>query len=445
MRHLVFRGVVLQGDVDRLRDLHFLRQFLQHASEIPEHVAGRKSQIAFGVCHRCDGEAEQVQPIDALTITDALKRASDLDAVGGPAYVMSLTDGVPRASNIVGYADLVQRSYDLRRVIQTGSHLLQRAHEADAEPAAVVDEAERLLSELSHDRALRTDGLVPATELVTQAWGYLEQLTNRKGGLTGLETGWADIDAQTRGWQPGHLILVAGRPSMGKTALGLQTAFHAAKAGKRVGLFSLEMTKEELLLRLISQEGRIDGHRLQSGYAGERDMARMSQALASIHESFLSIDDTPSLSTLELRRRARRHHRTHGLDLIVIDYLQLMRGDRRAENRQQEVSSISRDLKALAKELKIPVIALCQLSRGPEARIEGRPQLSDLRESGSLEQDSDIVILMYRGEYYRPEDVALRGRSEAIIAKNRSGPVGTVPLTWQKEYTRFDDITARAA
>lgn len=389
--------------------------------------------------------SQQGAAIDPLTISDALKRTGDLEAVGGPAYVMGLTDGVPRASNIVGYADLVQRSYDLRRVIQAGSHLLQRAHDADAEPAAVVDEAERLLLELNQDRALRTDGLVPATELVTQAWGYLEQLTNRKGGLAGLATGWADIDAQTRGWQPGHLILVAGRPSMGKTALGLQTAFHAAKAGKRVGLFSLEMTKEELLLRLISQEGRIDGHRLQSGYAGERDMARMSAALGSIHESYLSIDDTPALSTLELRRRARRHHRKHGLDLIVIDYLQLMRGDRRSENRQQEVSSISRDLKALAKELKIPIVALCQLSRGPETRSESRPQLSDLRESGSLEQDADIVILMYRGEYYKPEDVTLRGKGEAIIGKNRSGPVGTVPLHWQKEYTRFDDISAEVA
>lgn len=383
--------------------------------------------------------------IDMLTLKDELARSGDLDAIGGPAYIAGLTSGVPRASNIIGYADVVRRNADLRRVIQTGSYLLERAYDTDAEPTQLIDDAERMLLELNEARAMRSDGLIPASDLVTESWAYLEQMAQRKGGLAGLSTGWTDLDNQTRGWQPGNLILIAGRPSMGKTAIGLQTAFAAAKQGKRVGLFSLEMSRQELLVRLITQEGQIDSHRLQSGYARDTDYARMSQALGAIHESQLFIDDTPALSTLELRRRARRQHRKHGLDLLVIDYLQLMRGDRRTENRQQEVSAISQGLKALAKELRIPVIALSQLSRGPESRSDGKPMLSDLRESGSLEQDSDVVILMFRPEYYRPDDLTLKGKAEAIVAKSRNGPVGTVPLTWRPEYTRFENIMARAA
>lgn len=387
--------------------------------------------------------AQQGAPIDFLTLTDALTKSGDLNECGGPAYIAGLTDGVPRASNVNGYADLVRRTADLRRVIQAGSHLLDRARDPDAEPDTVIDEAERILLELHEARAARADGFLSASELVTQGWAYLEQLTQRKGGLAGISTGWPDVDSVTRGWQPSNLILVAGRPSMGKSSFALQTAFAAAKAGKRVGFFSLEMSRQELLVRLVALEGQIDSHRLQSGYARETEMARMSQALGTIHEARLWIDDTPALSTLELRRRARRQHRQHGLDLIVIDYLQLMRVDRRVESRQQEVSAISQSLKALAKELQIPVIALSQLSRGPEARAEGRPQLSDLRESGSLEQDADVVLLMYRAEVYKPDDPTLKGAAEAIIAKSRNGPIGTVPLVWQAEYTRFQNADVR--
>lgn len=389
--------------------------------------------------------AQQSKPIDLVTLKDELARSGELEEVGGPYYIASLTDGVPRASNVNGYADIVRRTADLRRMIQAGSHLLERARDPDAEPDQVLDDAERILLELHESRAARSDGFVSGSDLVTECWPYLEQLAERKGGLAGISTGWTDLDNITRGWQPGNLILVAGRPSMGKSALALQTAFTAATNGKRVGLFSLEMSRTELLVRLISMEGQIDSHRLQSGYAREVEYARMSQALGVIHESTLWIDDTPALSTLEMRRRARRQHRKHGLDLIVVDYLQLMRGDRRTENRQQEVSGISQGLKALAKELRIPVIALSQLSRGPESRAEGKPMLSDLRESGSLEQDSDVVILMYRPEYYRPDDIAVRGLAECIVAKSRNGPVGTVPLSWRAEFTRFDNITARAA
>lgn len=390
--------------------------------------------------------SQRREPIDLVTVKDELARSGELDQVGGPAYIACLVDGVPRASNVVGYADVVRRYADLRRVIATGSHLLDRAHDDGAEPGQLVDEAERMLLDLHEDRATRADGLVAASDLVSESYAYLERMMERKGGLAGLSTGWTDLDNQTRGWQDSNLILIAGRPSMGKTAIGLQTAFTSAKAGKRVGLFSLEMSRQELLVRLITQEGQIDGHRLQSGYASPTDYARMSAAMGEIHASSLFIDDTPALSVLELRRRARRQHRKHGLDLLVIDYLQLMRGDRRSENRQQEVSGISQGLKALAKELRIPVIALCQLSRGPESRSEGKPMLSDLRESGSLEQDSDVVILMYRPEVYRPDDPAVRGVAECIVAKSRNGPIGTVPLAWRAEYTRFDNpVYGRAA
>ena len=384
------------------------------------------------------------QPVDLVTIKDELTRSGELDDVGGPAYIASLTDGVPRSANVEYYARIVKEKSTLRRLIQSANDVLGRAYDAEEDADNLLDEAERSIFQIAEHR-LRT-GFVPLGDLVSKGYELIEKLQEHKGLVTGVPTGFVDLDEMTSGLQKSDLIIVAARPSMGKTSLVLNIALHCGiEAGKTVGIFSLEMSREQLFLRMLTSEARVDAHRFRGGYLGEQDYERLVAAFARLHEAKVFIDDTPSVGILEMRAKARRLKLEHGLDLLVVDYLQLMQGRGRFENRQQELAAISRALKILAKELEVPIVALSQLSRAPESRGDHRPQLSDLRESGALEQDADVVLFIFREDMYgadgerRPE---AEGTAELIIGKQRNGPTGTVRVAFLKQYTRFENLAA---
>ncbi len=390
------------------------------------------------------GLSERSQPIDPVTLKDELTRSGELDEVGGPAYVASLTDGVPRSANVEYYAKIVKEKSTLRRLIQSANEVLGRAYDAEEDADNLLDEAERAIFQIAEHR-LRT-GFIPLSQLVNSGYELIEKLQEHKGLVTGVPTGFVDLDEMTSGLQKSDLIIVAARPSMGKTSLVLNMGLHAAiEAGKTVGIFSLEMSKEQLFMRMLTSEARVDAHRFRGGFLGEQDYDRLVAAFARLHEAKVFIDDTPSAGILEMRAKARRLKMEHGLDMIVIDYLQLMQGRGRFENRQQELAAISRSLKILAKELEVPIVALSQLSRAPESRSDHRPQLSDLRESGALEQDADVVLFIFREDMYAvdgeraPES---EGMAELIIGKQRNGPIGTVRLAFLKQYTRFENLAA---
>jgi replicative DNA helicase len=390
------------------------------------------------------GLSERSQPIDPVTLKDELNRSGELDEVGGPAYVASLTDGVPRSANVEYYAKIVKEKSTLRRLIQSANDILIRSYDAEEDADNLLDEAERSIFQIAEHR-LRT-GFVPLSQLVNSGYELIEKLQEHKGLVTGVPTGFVDLDEMTSGFQKSDLIIVAARPSMGKTSLVLNMGLHAAtEAGKSVGIFSLEMSKEQLFMRMLTSEARVDAHRFRGGFLGEQDYDRLVAAFARLHEAKVFIDDTPSAGILEMRAKARRLKMEHGLDMIVIDYLQLMQGRGRFENRQQELASISRSLKILAKELEVPIVALSQLSRAPESRSDHRPQLSDLRESGALEQDADVVLFIFREDMYSvdgeraPES---EGTAELIIGKQRNGPIGTVRLAFLKQYTRFENLAS---
>ena len=386
--------------------------------------------------------SERGDAIDFITLKEELSRASELDEVGGPAYIASLADGVPRSANVEYYARIVKEKSTLRSLIHSANKILVEAYEAEQEPDLLLDEAERAIFAIAEDR-IRA-GFVPLRDLVQSSFTTIEKLQQHKGAVTGVPSGFADLDQLTSGFQRGDLVIVAARPSMGKTSFVLNIAQYLGTAtDMTVGFFSLEMSKEQLFIRLLTAEARIDAHRFRTGHLGETDYGRLSQALGALAEAHVYIDDSASIGVLEMRAKARRLQAAHGLDLLVIDYLQLMQGRGRFENRQQEVSAISRSLKGLAKELNIPVIALSQLSRAPESRGEHRPQLSDLRESGALEQDADVVLFIYRPEVYekentKPED---QGVAEIIIGKQRNGPIDTVKLSFLNQYTRFENYS----
>jgi replicative DNA helicase len=390
------------------------------------------------------GLSERSQPIDPVTLKDELSRSGELDEVGGPAYVASLTDGVPRSANVEYYAKIVKEKSTLRRLIQSANDVLVRAYDAEEDADNLLDEAERSIFQIAEHR-LRT-GFIPLSQLVNSGYELIEKLQEHKGLVTGVPTGFVDLDEMTSGFQKSDLIIVAARPSMGKTSLVLNMGLHAAtEAGKTVGIFSLEMSKEQLFMRMLTSEARVDAHRFRGGFLGEQDYDRLVAAFARLHEAKVFIDDTPSAGILEMRAKARRLKMEHGLDMIVIDYLQLMQGRGRFENRQQELAAISRSLKILAKELEVPIVALSQLSRAPESRSDHRPQLSDLRESGALEQDADVVLFIFREDMYAvdgeraPES---EGMAELIIGKQRNGPIGTVRLAFLKQYTRFENLAS---
>ncbi|MGI6679639.1 MAG: replicative DNA helicase [Dehalobacterium sp.] len=379
---------------------------------------------------------ERNEPVDLVTLVEELRRRGDLDKVGGLSYVASLANTVPTAMNAAYYAKIVEEKALLRSLISVSTKIAQHGYEQDLEAAEIIDEAEKMIFSVTQRKA--REGFVSMRDVVVEAFEQIGRVKSQDG-VTGLPT-FRNLDHYLSGLQRSDLVIVAARPAMGKTSFCLNVAQNlAVKHDKTVAIFSLEMSKEQLAQRMLCAEARVDQSKVRTGYVNEEEWRRLSVALAPLAEAKIYLDDTPGITVMEMRAKARRLKMEKGLDLIVIDYIQLMQGSRRSENRQQEISEISRSLKALARELDVPVLALSQLSRAVEQSADKRPNLSHLRESGALEQDADIVIFIHRPEYYDP-DTEQRGIAEIIVAKHRNGPVGTAELAFIKEYTKFMDL-----
>ncbi len=386
--------------------------------------------------------------IDAVTLSDDLKSREELEAAGGMAYLAQLVDAVPTAANIEYHCRILRDKSLLRRLIESASDIIRDAYEAaGGEVEETLDRAEQRVFEIA--QVQQRSGFVWIKEILWPAFERIEELQRSPGAVTGVPTGFERLDYMTAGLQKSDLIVLAGRPSMGKTALALNFAQHAAiEAEIPVAVFSLEMSKESLVQRLLCSEGRVDSSRLRRGSLQDDEYQRLATAAGFLNTAPIWIDDTPAISALEVRAKARRLRAEVELGLIIVDYLQLMAGPRNAENRQQEISAISRSLKAIAKELSVPILALSQLSRAPEQRADHRPILADLRESGAIEQDADLVLFIYREEVYRSreelaQDPALEGKAELIIGKQRNGPTGEIGLEFHKPYTRFVSAVER--
>lgn len=380
---------------------------------------------------------EQRRPADFLTVVDELERRELLDEVGGASYISSLANNVYTVVNVESYARIVERTATLRRLIGAASQIASLAQSDADDVNEVVDRAEQLIFGISERRVQRD--LTPVRQIMSQVIHRIDYLYGHKGDLLGVPSGFAGLDRVLGGFQKSDLIILAARPGVGKTSLALNMALNAAKKhAQKVAFFSLEMSSEQLVQRLLSSETGINQQRLRLGDVQEQEWPMLMEAAAVLSETLLFIDDTPALSALELRTKARRLQAEFGLDMIVVDYLQLMSSDQRVENRVQEISYITRSLKSLAREIEAPLIALSQLSRAVESRGDRRPILSDLRESGSIEQDSDVVMFIYRDE--RDENEEKRNLAEVIVAKHRNGPTDTIPLFFHKELTRFADL-----
>ena len=386
--------------------------------------------------------SERREAIDLVTLKEELGRSGELEEVGGPAYITALVDGVPRSSNVEDYARIIKEKATLRRLIFSANKILATAYNAEEEADVILDHAENAIFAIADGKV--RDGFVPLRALAQGSLETIEKLHARKELVTGVPSGFTDLDEMTSGLQPSDLIIVAARPSMGKTSLVLNIAQHVGtKAGMTVGMFSLEMSKEQLFLRMLTAEARIDAHRLRGGFLGERDWGKLATAIGTLSDANIFIDDTPSIGVLEMRAKCRRLKAEHDLHLIIIDYIQLMQGRGRFENRTLELASISRSLKGLAKELSVPIVVLSQLSRATESRADHRPQLSDLRESGALEQDADVVVFIYREDQYADKNEPAadnQGVAELIIGKQRNGPTGVVKLAFIREFTRFENL-----
>src|SRR5437763_369862 len=382
------------------------------------------------------------QAIDLITFTQILRDRNLLDVVGGPAFVTSLFTFVPTAANIEYYIEIVRDKYILRSIIAAATESVRRAYEEQDEVGNLLDEVEQKIFAVGEDRF--KGQMLSMKDQVMEAIESIEKLYERKGGITGISTGFVEFDRMTSGMHPAEMIVIAARPSMGKTALAMNIAEHVAINEKLpVGVFSLEMSSQQLVQRLLCSRARVNLQKVRDGFLGERDFPSLTAAASKLAEAKIFIDDSASLSILELRAKARRLKAQQDMQLMIVDYLQLLRStSRRAQdNRQLEISEISAGLKALAKDLKIPVIVVAQLNRQPEQRSGGKPRLSDLRESGSIEQDADLVALLVRPELYEEDEearVEKAGEAELIIAKQRNGPVGEIPLTFLKEFTRFE-------
>jgi replicative DNA helicase len=385
--------------------------------------------------------------VDPLTLSDELERKGELESSGGKEYIGFLVDAVPTAANIEYHAQIVREKSILRRLIEVSTSIVQDAFEGRNTAAELLDQAESKIFQVSQERT--KDGFIRIKELL---WPTMERIEATKGGnaITGVPSGFKDLDELTTGFQGSDLVIVAARPSMGKTAFTLNIAQHAAiEHNIPVAIFSLEMSKESLVQRMLTSEARVDAQRIRKGQLRDDDFPRLARAAGILSSAPVWIDDTPGMTLLEMRSKARRLRVDSGVGMIMVDYLQLMSGPTSSESRQQEVSMISRGLKALAKELSVPVVALSQLSRAPEQRTgdNKRPQLSDLRESGAIEQDADLIMFLYRQEFYDgPVDKdgnSLEGKAEVIIGKQRNGPTGIVNLFFHKQYTRFENFTAR--
>ncbi len=386
--------------------------------------------------------AEHDSPFDVVTLSEILERETALADAGGLKYLGTLAKDTPSAANIVAYADIVRERSVLRQLIHVGTEISNAAFRTQGRSTAdLLEFAEQKVFEIAEQRQRGSSGFVGIKTLLARAVDRVERLYQQEGSLTGAGTGFNDFDEMTAGLQPSDLIIVAGRPSMGKTSLAMNMAENIAiKGDKPVAVFSMEMPGDQLALRMMSSLGRIDQHRVRTGKLEDDEWPRLTSAINILAETRLFIDDTPALTPTEIRARARRLTREHGhLGLIVLDYLQLMQAPGAAENRVAEISHISRSLKALAKELNVPVVALSQLNRNLEQRPNKRPVMSDLRESGSIEQDADVIVFIYRDEVYN-EDSPDKGTAEIIIGKQRNGPIGTTRLTFLGQYTRFENF-----
>jgi replicative DNA helicase len=380
--------------------------------------------------------------VDAVTVQEELRRNGALADIGGAPFLHTLVASVPTAANASYYARIVKEAGVLRRLIDVGTQIVQLGFETPQDTERAVDIAESLVYQVAQGRV--TEDYHSLRDVLTGTLEAIERLHEDHREITGVPTGFADLDRLTSGLQPANLVIVAARPAVGKSTLGLDVARHAAvKAGVPTVVFSLEMSKTELVQRLMCAECTVDMQRLRTGRMEESDWTRLTRSLGKLADAPLFIDDSPGTTMMEIRAKCRRLKQRHGLGLVVVDYLQLMQPSRRFENRQQEVSEISRSLKLLAKELEVPVIAISQLSRQTESRSDRRPMLSDLRESGALEQDSDVVLFIYRDELYDPESPR-KGEADLILAKHRNGPTDTVTVTFQGQYSRFAPMAARS-
>ncbi|HZS44351.1 MAG TPA: replicative DNA helicase [Blastocatellia bacterium] len=382
--------------------------------------------------------SEKGSAIDYLTVAEALQRSGELEQVGGISFLSALTDGVPRTANIEHYARIVKGKSVLRRLINEANKIIATCFEAEEDPQIILDNAEKAIFALAEDRI--REGFTHLKPVLHQQLEAVEKMAGRENMLTGVPTGFTEFDKLTNGLQKTDLIIIAARPSTGKTSLVLNMVQNAAlKYGAVAGVFSLEMSKQQLVQRMLCSESQVDAQRFRNGFLNKEEWGRLAEGLAHLAEGKIFIDDTPGISILEMRAKARRLKAEHGLDMLVVDYLQLMSGRGRTESRQQEVSQISRDLKALAKELDVPVIALSQLSRAPETRTNHEPQLSDLRESGSIEQDADIVAFIFREEMYN-ETEENKGIAQLLVRKNRNGPTNDIKMVFIKQFTRFENL-----
>ncbi len=386
------------------------------------------------------------RPCDAVTITEWFEARGQIDQIDGGNYISMLANNTPSAANVTAYADIVREKSILRSLIDAGSQITSGAFSSEGKDSkTLLEEAERLVFAIADKGSRRGSGFVSVKDTLADAMARIEELNSLEGEITGIPTGFQDFDRLTAGLQPSDLIVVAGRPAMGKTTFAMNIAEHAAiKHGKAVAVFSMEMSSMQLVMRLFSSLGQIEQTRIRTGSLDEHDWPKLTSAMNLLHKSKIFIDDTPALSPAEVRARSRRLKREHDIDLIVVDYLQLMSVPNTRENRATEIAEISRSLKAIAKELRVPVVALSQLNRALEQRPNKRPLMADLRESGSIEQDADLIVFIYRDEQYH-EDSPDKGKAEVIVGKHRNGSTGTVTLAFQGPWLRFVNFAPESA
>jgi len=390
------------------------------------------------ICEAIIDIVEKAGPVDIITVAEQLQQRGTLEKVGGIDYLASITSAVPTTANARHYAKIVEEKSLLRKLIKASQEIAGMSYEGAEEAEFVLDKAEKTIFDIIERRS--TQGFTHIKDVLLETFNRLEELYNSKSPITGVPTGFTDLDMKTAGLQNSDLILIAARPGMGKTAMALNIAQYAAvQKHVPVALFNLEMSKDQLVNRMLCSEVMVDSHKMRTGKLDDEDWKKIAKALGPLSEAPIYIDDTPGLTVMDIRAKCRRLKLEKKLGLVVIDYLQLMRGRGKSENRQQEVSEISRSLKILAKELNVPVVTMSQLSRGPESRTDHRPMLSDLRESGAIEQDADIVMFLYRDDYYNP-DSEKKNIAEVIIAKHRNGSTGTVYLKWFDKYTKFANL-----
>jgi replicative DNA helicase len=409
---------------------------------LPRVLASLSSDDFYREAHRNVYKAvtdlfNRNEPVDWVTLTGALKEAGLLESVGGPAFLAELVDAVPSAANIEHYTRVVKEKAVLRQLISTATEISTRCYEDHGSIDEFVDQCEELIFKVGESRV--QGGFVHVKDLMKKSFETVESLYDRKENITGVASGFSDLDGLTAGFQRSDLIIIAGRPSMGKTSFALNVAMNASiDDAVPTAVFSLEMSKEQIALRILCSKARVNLKSLRTGYLTQEDWGRLTQAVGSISDSPLYVDDTPAINTLEIRAKARRLKKERDLGLIIVDYLQLMRGATKSDSREKEISEISRSLKALAKELSVPVIALSQLNRKVEERPNKRPQLADLRESGAIEQDADVILFIYRDEVYnKSEDNPKKGEAEIIVGKQRNGPIGMVTATFDARFSTF--------